>query len=290
MRSSKRQAAGSAGGFLKTCNTCFLGKIRCDRSQGSGPCDRCLRLGKECVFPPRRHNHKSQVRNNRPAGSQPDSGPDQVAPPSIGSQAGRTTHSQSLPQPLYVNGLDDPLVHIHSWINVEKQGELLGLFRTRLSPRFPFVVIPEDVKPEDMYQQRPCTHLAILGVASSADFVLQRKLSGLFNQVLTARLASGKLATLDVLQGLLLHIAWYVPVNLVLDQAFANVRRAHYQNRPRSYTQQLHLATSIVTDLRLERPRRQQLWSVDKSNEGTTAEWPSDELRAMIGTYYLASW
>ena len=65
--------------------------------------------------------------------------------------------------------------------------------------------------------------------------------------------------------------------------------RAHYQPRPRSYTQQLHLAASIVSDLRLDRPREQQLWKVDFKNEERSVEWGSDELRALVGTYYLAS-
>ncbi|KAB5530484.1 hypothetical protein GE09DRAFT_1228473 [Coniochaeta sp. 2T2.1] len=86
-------------------------------------------------------------------------------------------------------------------------------------------------------------------------------------------MAAGKVASLDVLQGLLLHLAW-----------------AHFHPRPRSYTQQLFLAMSIVADLRLDRPRKQQYWNVDhKHNDADGDEWLSDELRAMMGTYYLAS-
>ncbi|UZP41803.1 hypothetical protein NXS19_009619 [Fusarium pseudograminearum] len=40
--------------LLKTCQTCFHAKIRCEKSQGSVKCDRCLRLNKTCVFNPSR--------------------------------------------------------------------------------------------------------------------------------------------------------------------------------------------------------------------------------------------
>lgn len=36
--------------LLKTCQTCFHAKIRCEKTQDSELCDRCLRLGKTCIF------------------------------------------------------------------------------------------------------------------------------------------------------------------------------------------------------------------------------------------------
>ncbi|KAK0614964.1 hypothetical protein B0T17DRAFT_373059 [Bombardia bombarda] len=96
-----------------------------------------------------------------------------------------------------------------SWLDLEKEEQLFSaIFRTHIAPRFPFVVPSDVVTLQVMRQQRPFTHLAILAVASTGDFVLQRKLSGLFNQVVAARVAAGTLVSLDVLQGLLLHVAW----------------------------------------------------------------------------------
>jgi hypothetical protein len=195
-------------GLLKTCNTCFHGKIRCDRTQNFGPCDRCLRLGKECVFPPRRQNHKPQARNARVADRQPSAERAQGTSAFVDLPSASITDSQLPSQPPISNDFNDPLAQVRSWLDVEREGQLFDVFRTRICPRFPFVTLPESITPEDMHQQRPCTYLAILAVASSADFVLQRKLSGLFNRVLAARTAAGKLASLDVLQGLLLHLAW----------------------------------------------------------------------------------
>lgn len=47
--------------LLKTCQTCFQAKIKCERSQESGKCDRCLRLGKACVFNPSRRKRAAQA-------------------------------------------------------------------------------------------------------------------------------------------------------------------------------------------------------------------------------------
>ncbi|OIW35476.1 hypothetical protein CONLIGDRAFT_567048 [Coniochaeta ligniaria NRRL 30616] len=252
MRKSHRHAAGSAVPLLKTCNTCFKGKIRCDRSEESGPCNRCLRLGKECVFPPRRQNH-TEIPHQQPRRLPPDSRVDARAALNGHAITQGASVEPLLSQPAVLDDFNDPLELVRGWLDAEREEQLFGVFRTRVAPRFPFVIVPERVKPQDMHQQRPCTHLAILAVASFEDFVLQRKLSSLLNRVIAAKMAAGKLVSLDVLQGLLLHLA------------------------------------CIICDLRLDQPRRQQFWAVDTSDEGQSAEWDSDELRALVGTYYLAS-
>ncbi|KAF5023546.1 hypothetical protein F66182_4413 [Fusarium sp. NRRL 66182] len=192
--------------LLKTCQTCFHLKIRCEKTQDSDSCDRCLRLGKTCVF--------NQARRRR---------------------------------------------------NVNRQ-------RTRMTPYFPFVVFPPDAPVETMNSEHPCACLAALAAASHADAATQQALGTLFNQVVAARIADGRLKHLDLLQGLLINLAW-----------------AHYQPRPMRYTQYLHLATSIVSDLRLDRPRRPKLWSVDGGKDKNEPDWGPDEMRALAGVYYLSS-
>ena len=66
--------------------------------------------------------------------------------------------------------------------------------------------------------------------------------------------------------------------------------RAHYQPRPRKYTQHLHLAISIICDMRLDRPRQKpDLWDVDKGKYQNGPYWDADEMRALAGAYYLSS-
>lgn len=242
--------------LLKTCQTCFKAKIRCQTTQSSGACDRCARLKKTCIFAPSRRHASSAI-------SGPKGGQAETVPPTPGP----------------VNP-HDPFTH--GLLDAEKAEHLLQRYRSTLTPRFPFVVLPDDrVRDGDgetalefLRRERPSLCLAVLAVSASDDFVLQRELGRLFNECAANGLITGKVRSLDMLQGLLVHLAW-----------------AHYQPRPRSYSQHLHLATSIVSDMRLDRPRNPQLWKVHlgPDDEAQSSEWGPDERRALAGTYYLAS-
>ncbi|KAG9495095.1 hypothetical protein J7337_013329 [Fusarium musae] len=82
----------------------------------------------------------------------------------------------------------------------------------------------------------------------------------------------GDFCQLDLLQGLLINLAW-----------------AHYQAKPKRYIQHLHLATSIISDLRLDKPRRPKLWSAEGGKDKNKPDWGPEEMRALAGTYYLSS-
>lgn len=90
--------------------------------------------------------------------------------------------------------------------------KLVDIFRTKLVPHFPFVVVPTDVT-----EERPLLHLAVLSAASFDDVSLQRRLGALFSDVVAKRLASGPFATLDMLEALLVHCAWCVSRALETD-------------------------------------------------------------------------
>lgn len=238
--------------LLKTCQTCFKAKIRCHTTQSSRACDRCARLKKTCVFAPsRRYRASSPL--SAPRASQAESAIPAAATPTD-------------PHDPFALGL----------LNPEKGEILLDRFRSTMAPRFPFVVLPDGDNRELLKllrRERPHLCLAVLAASASDDFVLQRELSRLFNKAVASGLTTGRIRTLDVLQGLLVHLAW-----------------AHYQPRPRSYSQHLHLATSIVADMRLDRPRNPTLWKVHLADEGQApSEWGPDERRALAGAYYLAS-
>ncbi|CAK7204826.1 hypothetical protein SEUCBS139899_007588 [Sporothrix eucalyptigena] len=210
---------------LKTCETCFHAKIRCDRTQDSGSCDRCLRLNKNCFFAFARHGK----------------------PPSKSAGA---ASSATVPGML--------------------ASRLLDIYTNRMLFHFPFVHLPAGLSPEMLREQKPFLYLAVLAAASYEDVALQRRLGQQFNAAVADRLTHGNMASLDLLQGLLVHTAW-----------------AHYQPRPRRYSQHLHLAASIVSDMRLDRPRNTAVWNIEKvqSSDGEpTLEWGVDEVRALPST------
>lgn len=98
-------------------------------------------------------------------------------------------------------------------LSVEHGQELLDSFRSKMTSYFPFVVIPDSFSVRELQQQKPHLCIAVLAAASFRNVKNQRALGGFFNEVIAQRLAKGPFATLDLLQGLLVHLAWYALVH-----------------------------------------------------------------------------
>lgn len=211
--------------LLKTCQTCFKAKIRCEKTQASGRCDRCLRLGKACVFAPSKRratprtpydtlqlvsgitsvaaNHvssKSEAADLSYQGGSATPGSDYPSSPGIGVGAGSSSqHSVLYPS---VNPFE---VGILSYSDA---AERLVEYRTKLTPHFPFVVIPEAVPVQQLWLTRPLLCLSALAVTSYALPKRQATLVRLLNEAISTRLCNGDLTSLDALQALLIQIAW----------------------------------------------------------------------------------
>ena len=79
---------------------------------------------------------------------------------------------------------------------------------TNMVQRFPFVIFDEGLLIADTFCTRPYACLAMLGASCHADVHLQRRLCRMFNSAVAERLVQGKFALVDLLQGLLIHLAW----------------------------------------------------------------------------------
>ena len=78
---------------------------------------------------------------------------------------------------------------------------LLDIFRTKLMPHFPFVIVSPIRAVKTLHENRPALCLAILSVASFGNVNLQASLGELFNELVSERMADGRLASLDMLFG-----------------------------------------------------------------------------------------
>ncbi|KAH7184948.1 uncharacterized protein B0J16DRAFT_304200 [Fusarium flagelliforme] len=227
--------------LLKTCQTCFHLKIRCEKTQDSDLCDRCLRLGKTCVFNQARRRQNVNRQRER-----------------LGAKS--ASRSPGNPQARTVEGNHDILNKDVSldpfeqgFLDFETGRQLLHIFRSRLIPYFPFVLFPIESSIEELNQEHPCACLAMLVAASYSDVTLQVALGNLFKQIVAVRMVEGDFNQLDLLQGLLIHVA------------------------------------CIISDLRLDRPRKPKLWSAEGGRYQNQPEWQPDEMRALAGAYYLSS-
>jgi hypothetical protein len=87
---------------------------------------------------------------------------------------------------------------------------LLSNFHDRLAPKVPFVVIPTHVTAEDLYKENPIVYMAIMLAASYNDQVTQQELEKFMLKYLTQKIILEGKKSLELLQGLLICICWFV--------------------------------------------------------------------------------
>ncbi|RDW74645.1 fungal specific transcription factor domain-containing protein [Aspergillus mulundensis] len=166
-------------------------------------------------------------------------------------------------------------------LDVETAERYLSNFKTKMLPHFCFVTVPPAVSAKQLRQKKPFLFLAILVASSYENMPLQRALGHEFKSLVASRMVVGGEVSFELLQGLLVFLAW-----------------SHYHSKPQRYTQSLHLAVSLVVDLRLDRPPQTKMWktglrfgpqhdSQDKTL--TRPSWGRDEQRAVLGCYYLSA-
>ncbi|CAK7566229.1 MAG: hypothetical protein SEPTF4163_004167 [Sporothrix epigloea] len=123
---------------------------------------------------------------------------------------------------------------------VESDDVLLSKFREHMHPLLPVVVLPANISAAQLAAAQPFVFLAVKTVASVENY---RSMQGLMYQVIS-HVADYMLMraerSLDLLQGLLIILAWYHH-HCMMHAQMGNL---------------LHLATSLVSDLGLSRPAR----------------------------------
>ncbi|KAL5001032.1 hypothetical protein BDV10DRAFT_192527 [Aspergillus recurvatus] len=161
-----------------------------------------------------------------------------------------------------------------SWItdlglNLAVLEHLLDGFRS-LACYFPFVVIPAGWTVASMAEDRPFLLLSAVACASSRHGSLQQALAEELKETLSHRVVIAGEKDMDLLQGLLVHLAWF-----------------HFYLDPRSRQtyQYLQMAISMVVDLGLE----QSIVDLIKSQPTPSGVCSSETCRAYLGCYYLSS-
>ena len=87
---------------------------------------------------------------------------------------------------------------------------LLAFFRDEMSGQFPFVIIPSSTTAAEFRRTKPFLFKAVIAVAYVHDFAGQGEMcQGLVDYLSTNLLLEGEMS-LDLFQGLLVFIAWYV--------------------------------------------------------------------------------
>ena len=160
--------------------------------------------------------------------------------------------------------------------------EALTIFRRDFCPEFPFVLLSSDETSESLRRNKPFLSLSILAATSYAHPQLQRGLAREISKQIASRMIIDNEKSLDLLQGLLVHLAWY-----------------HYYFHEGGSSQILLLLQLCVTLVnRMGLTRDHSTCGTAKYDQlaeapqeiGTSPEKSSlPELRAFLGTFYLCS-
>ncbi|KAJ6075895.1 hypothetical protein N7499_007876 [Penicillium canescens] len=146
---------------------------------------------------------------------------------------------------------------------------LLDRFRGMAS-YFPFVRLPYSCTAASMAEDRPFLLLAAVAAASSKYCHLQDALIRQFKESLSQRVIIAGEKDLDLLQGLLVHLAWF---------------HFHFVPERQQAYQYLQIAISMVIDLRLD----QEAADLVEPRTEQSDTYVREACRAYLGCYYMSN-
>ena len=98
---------------------------------------------------------------------------------------------------------------------------LLYNYRHNMAPQFPFVIVPDRTSAAELSQRKPFLYKVLLMVSSYPDKKGQIKMVHEIFQYLSARMIIENETSFDLLQGLLVLMAWSVP-SACIDSSMQN--------------------------------------------------------------------
>ncbi|KAE9372631.1 hypothetical protein N431DRAFT_545212 [Stipitochalara longipes BDJ] len=207
-----------------------------------------------------------------------------------GTAAAQFIPNRPTPSLATIHGLNNfPALDSNNWINFMPsfaEGDvLLAIYRDKLTPQFPFIVLPQSVSAETLNLEKPFFYLCIIAV-TKLNSLHQKALGKLIMKQLGERLFARGERNLDLLLGALTYAAW----------CFYNC-----WNIPQ-VTSLISAANVLVLDLGLSRPlpskkapNRSVFYEAlrDSCSMGLLA-WTKtsrtlEEERAFLGYYFLSS-
>ncbi|PGH01410.1 hypothetical protein AJ80_09010 [Polytolypa hystricis UAMH7299] len=167
----------SSSPMSKTCQSCANSKVRCVRTAGQQPCNRCRRLGKECVYRQTRRRFYGfqkdlriealELKVNELMGTIVASS---LTDTDVGASETRgNTLGGSEPDARSV--VDEDVID-RGLLTIEIAEIFFGTFKTAMTEYFPFVVIPPQVTAEQLRREKPFLFLAVLASSSFTDMPL----------------------------------------------------------------------------------------------------------------------
>jgi hypothetical protein len=108
--------------------------------------------------------------------------------------------------------------HVDSLLNSDlssaEADEILHIYQTRMVEYFPFVIVPNGTATRDLRNDKPFLFAAIVMAASRQKIFSQPTAGIRLMEYMSMHMLQNGEKSLDLLQGLLVYIAWFVLYNL----------------------------------------------------------------------------
>ncbi|KAF9895088.1 hypothetical protein FE257_004717 [Aspergillus nanangensis] len=190
----------------RACSECKAKKLRCVASrEAPGVCHRCYQNGKDCSVPEARPRKRPSRLHTRMSHLEDMMG-------SLVDRFDRPQHPLpqtpiNLAEPSTFNETQDPLTS--GLVTFSEAEDLCRIYRQMSRKHFPCVVLPENVGVLGLQQERPMLLQAMLVVALWQDRPRQMALEKFYLRDVGTRFFVNGERSLDILQGLLVYLAWY---------------------------------------------------------------------------------
>jgi hypothetical protein len=165
-------------------------------------------------------------------------------------------------------------------MSIEAAQTLLDRFRFKAAVNFPFVIIPAHTTLNSMRSDTPFLFLSIVASMSSDNPLLQRRLGETIRTQIHRWVLLGFENRLQLLQGLLVHLAWHYHFIVPHKQQVLLLSQ---------------LCVTLVQQLDLDKNPVNKKRKVNLELGGLRGQEYLDhtsspaEMRAMLGTYFLSS-
>ncbi|KAF5137108.1 hypothetical protein E5D57_000883 [Metarhizium anisopliae] len=161
----------------------------------------------------------------------------------------------------------------------------LSIYASEYAPNFPFVMVPSAATAHGLHDRSPGLFWAIMTAVAPQSFAVQQRVKTWFRQYVADHVIVRQEKTLQLLQAILVHLAWG-DFHFYINAEATNL---------------LHLALALATDLRLDKSPESSAATIrSQLGEAWTAlhqGGPSrlgiphtlDDQRAVLGLYHLSS-
>ncbi|KAH6630480.1 hypothetical protein B0J18DRAFT_102601 [Chaetomium sp. MPI-SDFR-AT-0129] len=205
---------------------------------------------------PSPHNHQRT--------GAPRSEPEQPPTTKPGNNSRSSSNSRRPPKQRTLASL-----RLQPQFNLDSAGHLLESFREVMLDHLHCVVVREDETVSSMAKDRPFVLLAVLAAASGSRTMQGHTLyDEEFRKVLGLKFVAGGERTMELLQGLVVYMAWYP---------------FHLRPKNRQSTQYLRMVVDIVNDLELD-----QNPGTDSMDAPLSCQ-RLDEIRLYLASYFLVT-